>query len=134
MEQKFLCITRKELFYVAVMLHIKRLVNVVYDFPADEMKFDKELNEAKASLRKKALLVESAREGVSLDFAVSACAAFCSEPESCEVVDKNGYYATLYHAANIYMLLEKRSDNDLAAAWFIDKGNLDRYIETQTKA
>ena len=133
MNSEFLCLTRKELFYAAAMLGLKRLVNVIYEFPADTAAFDRELNEARGTLRKKKLLTESARNGASLDFSVCACAAFCASPESCEVVDKEGYYATIYKAADVYMLMEKRSEDDLAAAWFVEKEALDSYIDTKLK-
>ena len=128
MNREFLCLTRKELFYAAAMLGLRRLVNVIYEFPADTAAFDRELNEARGTLRKKKLLTESARSGANLDFAVCACAAFCASPESCEVVEREDYYATVYQAADVYMLMEKRSEDDLAAAWFTEKEDLNRYI------
>ena len=134
MNREFLCLTRKELFYAAAMLGLRRLVNVIYEFPADTAAFDREMGEARGTLRKKKLLTESARSGANLDFAVCACAAFCASPENCEVVDKNGYYATVYQAADVYMLMEKRSEDDLAAAWFVEKENLDSYIDAQIQA
>ena len=142
MQKKFLCVTRKELFYAAVMLHIRRLVNIVYEFPADTTKFEQELNEAKSTLRKKKLLRESAREGVTLDFALTVCAAFCAEPESCEVVNENNYYATIYHIANISMLMEtsqyqyqdQDSEDELRAVWFLHKDKLDEYIKSRIES
>ena len=128
MTDKFLYVTRKELFYAAVMLKIRQLVNIVYDFPADETKFNQELNEAKGSLGKKKLLTESARSGVTLDFALSICAAFCSKPESCEVVDVGDYHATIYRIQTLYMLIEQRSEDELAATWFLTRETLDEYI------
>ena len=133
-KDKFLYVTRKELFYAAVMLHLKRLVNIVYDFPADNIKFDQELNEAKNSLRKKKLLTESARNGISLDFALCVCAAFCANPESCELVENDDYYATIYQFGTAYMLMEKRSEDELAAVWFLSKETLDKYIATKINA
>lgn len=131
MELNFLHVTKKELFYTAVMLQLRQLVNVVYDFPADENKFDQELSEARNTLRKKKLLIESARTGITLDTALCTCAAFCAEPEACEVIDQNNYYATIYTAENIHMLLERGSDDELKAAWFLNKDSLDKYIDTQ---
>ncbi|MBR0076062.1 MAG: hypothetical protein IJP96_09940 [Synergistaceae bacterium] len=133
MEQNFLYVTKKELFYTAVMLQLKQLVNIVYDFPADETKFEQELNEARSSLRKKKLLVESARNGITLDTALCTCAAFCAEPEKCEVVDENNYYATIYTAEKVHMLLERRSEDEFAATWYLDKENLDKYIDSKIK-
>ncbi|MBQ3647083.1 MAG: hypothetical protein IJP69_01890 [Synergistaceae bacterium] len=133
MEQNFLYVTKKELFYTAVMLQLKQLVNIVYDFPADETKFEQELNEARSSLRKKKLLVESARNGITLDTALCTCAAFCAEPEKCEVVDENNYYATIYMAEKVHMLLERRSEDEFAATWYLDKENLDKYIDSKIK-
>lgn len=129
MEQDFLNVTKKELFYTAVMLQLRQLVNVVYDFPADEAKFEQELNEARSSLRKKKLLMESARNGITLDTALCTCAAFCAEPEKCEVIDENNYYATVYTAENFHMLLERGEGDELLARWFLDKENLDKYID-----
>ena len=129
MEQGFLSVTKKELFYTAVMLQLKQLVNVVYDFPADETKFEQELNEARSSLRKKKLLMESARNGITLDTALCTCAAFCAEPEKCEVIDEKNYYATVYTAENFHMLLERGETDELLARWFLDKENLDKYID-----
>ena len=131
MGHDFLYITKKELFYTAVMLHLRQLVNIVYDFPADNAKFEQELNEARSSLRKKKLLTESARNGISLSFALCVCAIFCSEPDKCELINSNGYYATIYEGGGVYMLLEKRSENDLAAIWYSHKEKLYKYIETQ---
>ncbi len=131
MDMEFLCVTRKELFYAAAMLGLRRLINVIYEFPADTAVFDREMNEARSSLRKKKLLTESARSGANLDLAVCACAAFCANPESCEVVDNKDYYATIYRAADVAMLLERRSEDDLAAAWFVDKEDLDEYIDAK---
>ena len=129
MEQDFLNVTKKELFYTAVMLQLRQLVNIVYDFPADNAKFEQELNEARSSLRKKKLLMESARNGITLDTALCTCAAFCAEPEKCEVIDENNYYATVYTAENFHMLLERGEGDELLARWFLDKENLDKYID-----
>lgn len=127
-ELNFLHVTKKELFYTAVMLQLRQLVNVVYDFPADENKFDQELSEARSSLRKKKLLTESARSGINLSFTLILCAIFCANPESCEVIDINDYHATIYKVASAYMLMERRSENDLAAVWFAKREFLDEYI------
>ena len=129
MEQNFLYVTKKELFYTAVMLQLKQLVNIVYDFPADETKFEQELSEARNTLRKKKLLTESAREGISLNFALIVCTIFCANPESCEVVDINGYHATIYKAASAYMLMEQLSDDSLSVVWFSKRDILDKYID-----
>lgn len=131
MEVDFLRVTAKELFYTAVMLQLNQLVNIVYDFPADETNFNQELNEARNSLRKKKLLVESARNGITLDTSLCTCAAFCAEPENCEVVDVNNYYATIYTASNLHMLLERASDDEFLATWFMDKENLNKYIDSK---
>ena len=132
MEHNFLHITKKELFYTAVMLNLKQLVNVVYDFPVDDTKFEQELNEARSSLRKKKLLTESARNGISLNFVLIVCAVFCANPESCEVVNINDYRATIYKIASAYMLMEQRSDDNLLVVWFSRKDILDEYIDTKT--
>ena len=134
MEQDFLSVTKKELFYTAVMLQLRQLVNVVYDFPADNAKFEQELNEARSSLRKKKLLTESARNGITLDTALCTCAAFCAEPEKCEVIDENNYYATIYTAENFHMLLERGKDDELLARWFLNKDNLNKYIDEKINA
>ncbi len=137
MGEKVFTITKKELFYTAFMMQLRQLVNIVYDFPADETKFEQELGEARNSLRKKKLLTESARQGISLDFGLCSCAAFCSEPESCEVVDMNGYKATIYAVGGIYMLLEPQSEDNqdnFAVTWFINKKTLDEYINSKTQS
>lgn len=130
-EKKFLLITKKELFYSAVMLKIRRLVNVVYNFPADEIKFEKELKEARKTLRRKNLLEETARDGVNLSFSLSVCVSFCANPDNCEVIDSYGYTATVYRASNMYMLMEHRDEDELAAAWFTDRKNLDEHIDNE---
>ena len=128
---KFLLITKKELFYTAAMLQLRQLVNIVYDFPADEARFDKELNEARASLRKKKLLTESARGGTTLDFALIVCAIFCSAPETCEIIDSNGYRATIYNGGGVSLLLEKRSEDELASILFANREKLDQYVNSK---
>lgn len=135
LDYKSICVTRKELFYAAAMLHLKQLVNIVYDFPADSTRFDQELREAKSSLRKKNLLQESARGGVTLNFALTACAVFCSEPEKCEVIDKDIYHASVYGISALSMLLEESEETggELKALWFLDKENLNKYIEARIK-
>ena len=55
-DKKFLLVTKKELFYSAVMLRIRRLVNIVYDFPADNLKFEGELRDVRKTLKRKNLL------------------------------------------------------------------------------
>ena len=133
-ENKSLRVTRKELFYAAAMLHLKQLVNIVYDFPADTTFFDQELREAKSSLRKKQLLKESAREGVTLDFALTICAVFCAMPEKCEIVSQDNYHAAIYEISSLFMLLEESRDDELKAIWFLDRDNLDRYIEAKVNS
>lgn len=134
MDEQFLRVTKKELFYTAVMLGIKQLVNVVYDFPADEVLFDKELDEARKSLKKKKLLTESALDGVELDFTLMACALFCAVPNDCQVIDNKSYHATIYRIAEAYMLMEKRTEEDLAAVWFTDRDIIDHYVEHRSNA
>ncbi|MBQ7155746.1 MAG: hypothetical protein IJR85_09365 [Synergistaceae bacterium] len=132
--KRFLLITKKELFYSAVMLRIRKLVNVVYDFPADNLKFEAELRNARKTLRKKNLLEDSARDGVNISFSLSVCVSFCANPDKCEVIDSYGYYATVYQASKMYMLMERREDDDeelLAAAWFTSRDSLDEYINKQ---
>ena len=131
--EKTLHVTNKELFYAAAMLGVQQLVNVLYDFPANEAQFAKELEEVKKSLRLKKLLTESARSGVSMDFALAMCTAFCAEPDSCEAVASDGYDATVYNAAGMHMLLERRSEDDLAALWFQERKNLDQYLEDKLR-
>ena len=131
-EAKALYVTRKELFYAAMMLGIRQLVNVVYDFPANEKLLNNELENVKKELRKKKLLVESARGGVSLNFALAMCVAFCSEPKKCEVVETEDYYATVYHAEDAFMLLEDNEAGDeLKALWFSKRENLNLYINNK---
>lgn len=132
-DKKFLLVTKKELFYSAVMLRIRRLVNIVYDFPADKLKFEAELRDARKTLRRKNLLEDSARDGVNISFSLSVCVSFCANPDKCEVIDSYGYYATIYQASKMYMLMELRDEDEdlLAAAWFTDRGKLDEYISSQ---
>ena len=130
-DKKFLLITKKELFYSAVMLRIRKLVNVVYDFPADKLKFEAELRDARKTLRRKNLLEDSARDGVNISFSLSVCVSFCANPDKCEVIDSYGYYATVYTASKTFMLMEQREDDILAAAWFTDRKNLDEYVNSQ---
>lgn len=132
-DKKFLLITKKELFYSAVMLRIRKLVNVVYDFPADKLKFEAELREARKTLRRKNLLEDTPRDGVNISFSVSVCVSFCANPDRCEVIDSYGYYATIYQASKMYMLMEHKDDDQdlLAVAWFTDRKILDRYINSQ---
>ena len=132
--KKFLLITKKELFYSAVMLRIRRLVNIVYDFPADKLKFEAELRNVRKTLRKKNLLEDSARDGVNISFSLSVCVSFCANPDKCEVIDSFGYYATVYQASKMYMLMEQRDNDDeevLAAAWFTSRDNIYDYIDKQ---
>ena len=132
-DKKFLLITKKELFYSAVMLRIRKLVNVVYDFPADKLKFEAELREARKTLRRKNLLEDTPRDGVNISFSVSVCVSFCANPDRCEVIDNYGYYATVYQASKMYMLMEHKDDDEdlLAVAWFTDRKILDGYINSQ---
>lgn len=132
-DKKFLLITKKELFYSAVMLRIRKLVNVVYDFPADKLKFEAELREARKTLRRKNLLEDTPRDGVNISFSVSVCVSFCANPDRCEVIDSYGYYATIYQASKMYMLMEHKDDDQdlLAVAWFTDRKILDGYINSQ---
>ena len=132
-DKKFLLVTKKELFYSAVMLRIRRLVNIVYDFPADKLKFEAELRDARKTLRRKNLLEDSARDGVNISFSLSVCVSFFANPDKCEVIDSYGYYATIYQASKMYMLMELRDEDEdlLAAAWFTDRKKLDEYINSQ---
>ena len=128
MDEQRLCVTNKELFYSAMMLNHDRLVGIEYDFPADEARLTKELNEAKRSLHKKKLLKENSKGEINLDFALSTCAGLCANPDSCIVVDEDGYRATVYVASNYYMLMERAGKDENAALWFRDKEALDGYI------
>ncbi|MBQ7214904.1 MAG: hypothetical protein IJS39_02845 [Synergistaceae bacterium] len=131
-DKKFLLITKKELFYSAVMLRIRKLVNVVYDFPADQQKFNAELEDARKTLGRKNLLEDTIKDGISLSFSLSVCVSFCANPDRCEVVDSYGYYATIYQASRMYMLMESRDDDEmLAAAWFTSRQKLDEYVSSQ---
>lgn len=129
MHDKFMHVTCQELFYTAVMLGITQLVNVEYDFPNDDAVFDAELNDVKNSLRKKKLLRESVKDGTIISFGLAACASFCEAPDSCEVVDDNGYHASVYGFGGRYMLMEHLSDDELAVGFFVKKDNLDNYIK-----
>jgi hypothetical protein len=128
MEENALRVSNKELFYSAMMLELDRLVNVEYVFPADDAKLAKELDEVKRSLHKRKLLKESAKGEITLDFALSVCAAFCAKPDNCAVVDEGGFYATVYEAGDAYMLLERLSDDESAARWFKDRESVGEYL------
>ena len=130
-DKKFLLVTKKELFYSAVMLRVRKLVNVVYDFPADELKFERELREARKTLRKKNLLEETARDGVNLSFVISVCVSFCANPDKCELEDSYGYHATIYQNSKMFMLMEERENDELAVAWFRKKRSLDDYVNSE---
>jgi hypothetical protein len=128
MEEDFLRVSNKDLFYSAMMLKLDRLVNVEYVFPADDAKLAKELDEVKRSLHKRKLLKESAKGEITLDFALAACATFCARPENCAVVDRDGFYATVYDSGGAYMLLERLSEDESGALWFKDREAVDGYL------
>ena len=129
MKEYCLRVTNKELFYTAMMLHLHRLVNVEYVFPLKENDLRRELNEAKGTLRRKKLLKENAKGKVLLDAALTACAALCSEPEDCMVKKSEGYYATAYTAADVYMLLERGAEDELTSVWFRDQESMNSYLD-----
>ena len=129
-KKKFLLVTRKELFYAAVMLRVKKLVNVVYDFPADKIKFERELRDAKRTLSKKHLIEETS-SGTNISFILSVCVSFCANAEQCEIINSFGYYATVYKSSRVYMLMEERGYDDLAFAWFNDKDVLHKYVNDE---
>lgn len=133
MDENYLRISNKELFYAAMMLGVDRLVNVVYDFPTDEARQLSELDEVKRVLHKKKLLKESSTGEITLDTSVAACAAFCAEPDDCAIVDEEGFYATVYDAADSHMLLERLDDENNEARWFEDKTSIDEYIEQRLR-
>lgn len=132
MNTNFICVTKKELFYTAVMVGIKRLVNVVYEYPIDDKAFSVELNEARKSLIMKKLLHDSAREGMTINFGLCACASFCEDPDSCETIDHDGYQASIYCSLGKYMLMEHRDDDILAMTFFTNRKMLDQYINELT--
>ena len=80
-------------------------------------------------------LEETARDGVNLSFTLSVCVSFCANPDKCEIVDSYGYYATIYQASKMFMLMEQRENDELLTAWFTDRKKLDEYInhEIQTR-
>ncbi|MDR1472244.1 MAG: hypothetical protein LBS75_06950 [Synergistaceae bacterium] len=128
MEENGLSVSSKELFYSAMMLGLDKLVNVEYVFPADETRMADELEEVKRGLRKKRMLKENTKGEITLDFGLSLCAAFCSKPDSCGVVDEDGLYGTIYKAAETYMFLERTGEGENAAKWFKDSESLDEHI------
>lgn len=128
MELSRLHVTNKELFYAAMMLKLAKLVDVEYLFPADKALLARELDEAKQSLRKKKLLKENSKGEVSLDIALTACAALCADPESCSTMESGRYRATTYSSASAHMLLERGGEGELDAVWFKDKEDLDGYL------
>jgi hypothetical protein len=128
MEESSLRVSNKELFYSAMMMNFDRLVNIEYDFPADEKKLAAELEEVKGALRRRHLLKENSKGEITIDFALSACTAFCAKPDNCMVVDEKGFYATIYGAAGSYMLMERGDDGEYLALWFPDRESADGYI------
>jgi len=128
MDENSLSVSSKELFYSAMLLGFDRLVNIEYIFPADDERLAAELDEVKKALHKRKLLKENSKGEITLDFTLSLCAAFCSKPDSCTVVDEEGYYATIYSAADVNMLLEKNEDGEFSALWFPDSETLDGHI------
>jgi hypothetical protein len=133
MEENRLRLSGKELFYSAVLLGLKKLVNIQYDFPTDEAQLAKELNEVKRALHKRRLLRENSRNEITLDFQLSACAALCAQPDSCSIVDTGGVSATIYRADDAFMLLEREADGMYAASWFTDKSSLDEHLVQRTE-
>jgi hypothetical protein len=128
MEGNTLNVSGKELFYAAMLLGLESLVNVAYSFPAGDAMIAAEIEEAKRGLHKKRLLKENSRGEIKLDCALSLCAAFCSKPESCSVVDEGGIYGTIYRAAETYMFLERTGEDTHEARWFKDTESLDGHI------
>lgn len=125
-------VSTKELFYAAMMLKLDKLVNVEYSHPMNDDAILEELNEVKHSLRKKKLLKENARGKISLELSLTACAALCSEPDSCEVrSNESGYYATIYKRSNAYLLVEHYHEGLLRISWFNDKIELDEFIASE---
>ena len=69
---------------------------------------------------------------MNISFSLSVCVSFCANPDRCEVIDSYGYYATIYQASKMYMLMEHRDYGELlAAAWFTNRDNLDEYVNAQ---
>jgi hypothetical protein len=128
MDENYLDVSNKELFYTAMMLDLDRLVNVEYDFPADDEKLLSEFDEVKKTLHKRKLLKENSKGEITLDSALSVCAAFCARPENCIVVDEEGFYGTVYNAVDSYMLLERTDEDKNKAYWFADRQSMDDYI------
>jgi len=122
-------LTTKELFYTAALLGLGRLVNVIYDYPAEEQQRVRELSEVKRELHRRKLLRENSKGEVTLDYALAACAAFCAEPESCETADGG---RTIYSAAGAYMLLEQ-DDCKCQARWFETRAALEEYMEREAR-
>jgi hypothetical protein len=128
MAENGLRVTNKELFYSAMLLGLDRLVGVEYVSPAANTKLNNELDEVKRTLHRKKLLKESAKGEITLDFMLSVCATFCARPVNCLVVDKDGFYATIYNVANLYMLLERLTEDESEARLFMDRESMNGYI------
>lgn len=128
MEGNTINVSDKELFYSAMLLGLDSLVNIAYAFPASDVMIAAELEDTKRVLHKKRLLRENSRGEVALECALSLCAAFCSKPDSCVVVDEGGIYGTIYKAAETYMFLERAGDGMNEARWFKDRESLNGHI------
>jgi hypothetical protein len=130
-DEKILRVTNKELFYSAMLLGLDRLVGVEYFFPTDEKELSLELEEAKRTLHKKHLLKENSKGDVSLDPELTKCTTFCSRPESCTIVDRDGIYATIYEADGESMYLERISEGENAAQFFSDRDSAVEYTRNR---
>ncbi|GHS95052.1 hypothetical protein AGMMS50276_09300 [Synergistales bacterium] len=133
MSEKALRVSDKELFYSAMILKYERLVGVEYAFPTGENDREKELEEVKRGLRKKKLLRENSKGEITIDFALSACAAFCARPEFCRVIDEPSYHATIYGAAKAFLLLERVGEDENDALIFISEEELSGFIKQRLK-
>jgi hypothetical protein len=131
MDKNYLKLSDKELFYGAMILNLDRLVNVVYDFPMVTQRLAAELDDVKRSFHKKKLLKENSKGQITLDNDLSACVTFCAKPDSCVIVEEDGFRATLYGRAGSYMLLESVGEGERAARLFGDRQSANSYIENR---
>jgi hypothetical protein len=129
--EKVLRVTNKELFYSAMLLGLKRLVCVEYFFPTDEKELSMELEEAKRTLHKKRLLKENSKGDVSLNPALTKCVTFCSNPERCTIVNRDGIYAAIYEVGGESVILERTAEGENAARFFEDMDSAVNYARNR---
>jgi hypothetical protein len=133
MEENVLRLSSRELYYSAMLLRLERIVNISYDFPADESAMKAELDDAKRSLHKKNLLRENSKGEIVLNRELVVCAAYCAKPGNCVVVEENGIAGALYCTEDAVMLLEEAGEDVYEARWFADMRQANGFIERRVE-